>query len=47
MIEAIILLRNLAGLMFWALTDLFLGGLWIAIIFGLFVAVIEGTRHDD
>lgn len=47
MITAIELLRNVAGLMFWAFIDLFLGTCWIAIIIGLGIAMINGARHDD
>lgn len=46
MTQAMILLRELAGVMFWALADFFLGGLWIAIIFGLIIAIVKGFRHD-
>lgn len=47
MVNAIEVLRNFAGVMFWAFADLVLGGLWAALIFGLLIAVIEGTKHDD
>ena len=47
MITAIELLRNVAGLMFWAFIDLFLGSCWIAIIIGLGIALVNGAKHDD
>ena len=45
--SAIELLRNLAGVMFWGLTDLFLGACWLALIFGILISVIKGFRNDD
>ena len=47
MITAIELLRNVAGLMFWAFVDLFLGTCWIAIITGIVIALANGALHDD
>lgn len=47
MTEAIEMLRNLAGVMFWAMADLFLGAMWAALIFGLLIAVIDGVKNDD
>lgn len=47
MVNAIELLRNLAGVMFWAFIDLFLGTCWIAIIIGLGILLINGARNDD
>ena len=45
--NAVELLRNLAGVMFWGLTDLFLGACWLALIFGILLSVIKGFRNDD
>ena len=47
MVNAIELLRNVAGLMFWAFIDLALGTCWVAIIIGLGIALVNGARHDD
>ena len=47
MVVAIELLRNLAGIMFWAFADFFLGACWIAVILGLCVAVFRGSKRDD
>ena len=45
--NAVELLRNLAGVMFWGLTDLFLGTCWLALIFGILLSVIKGFRKDE
>lgn len=45
--NAIELLRNLAGVIFWGLTDLFLGACLFALIFGFFLSVIKGFRKDE
>ena len=47
MTTAIELLRNVAGVMFWAFIDLFLGTCWIAIIIGIGITLVNGARHDD
>ena len=47
MIEVVENLRLLAGIMFWLFADLFLGMLWIAVIFLLLAVVIKGTGDDD
>ena len=41
------LLRNLAGIMFWAFTDFFLGACWLALIFGVIISIIKGSKKDD
>ena len=43
---AIEVLRNLAGVMFWALADLFLGGFWIAIIVMIIIGIARSTKND-
>ncbi len=45
--NAIEVLRNVAGVMFWGLTDLFLGACWLALISGILLSVIKGFRKDE
>lgn len=45
--NAIEVLRNVAGVMFWSLTDLFLGVCWFYLIASLVWAIIKGFRKDD
>lgn len=44
MIEAVEMLRTLAGLMFWALTDLVLGAIWCGIIGCLVIYTVKGMK---
>ena len=46
MINVLTNLRLLAGVLFWALADLILIGLWAALFFGAVYAIVEGSRHD-
>ena len=46
--EALMLnMRLLAGVMFWAFVDLFLVVMWLAVIIGLGIMLINGARADD
>ena len=47
MIEAVVMLRNVAGIMFWAFVDLILGTCWLSVIGMLIVTIIKGFRTDD
>ena len=40
-------MRLLAGVMFWAFVNLFLIVMWLAIIIGLGIALVNGAKHDD
>ena len=39
-------LQYAAGIMFWALVDFVLGGVWIIIITCLIQRIVKGTKHD-
>jgi len=41
MIQAIELLRNLAGVLFWGLTDVALGSVWFILILSLLSVIIK------
>lgn len=43
MIQAIELLRNLAGVLFWGLTDMALGVIWLTIILSLLAGIIKSV----
>ena len=45
--ESLILLRELAGVMFFALVDLVLGAVWLGIIAGMIWSVVKGFRDAD
>lgn len=47
MTETIESLRNIALLLFWAMAYLVLIGLWAALILGVLLSLIEGTKNDD
>ena len=51
MIQAIELLRNLAGVLFWGLTDVALGVIWLTIILslltGIIKSIIKRTKRND
>ena len=40
-------LRYLAGVLFWALADLFLGLAWVGIIGVIIWTIIKGSSGDD
>lgn len=46
MIETIETLRNIAGLMFWGMVDVFLGLCWLAGIMGLIVTIFKGIKFE-
>ena len=39
-------LQYAAGIMFWALVDFVLGGIWLAIIAGVIQRIVKGMKHD-
>ena len=46
MTQAMILLRELAGVMFWGLADIFLGLCCLAVIGALILTIVKGLKHD-
>lgn len=47
MSESLVLLRELAGVMFWGLVDITLGVVWVGIAAGVIWAVVKGFRDAD
>lgn len=45
--SAIELLRNLAGVLFWALADVVLGGMWLVVIVSLLSSCIKRMKRND
>ena len=39
-------LQYAAGIMFWALVDFVLGGIWLAVIAGVIQRIVKGRKHD-
>ena len=39
-------LQYAAGIMFWALVDFVLSGIWLAIIAGVIQRIVKGKKHD-
>lgn len=41
------LLRNLAGVLFWGLADVVLGGIWFVVIMSLLSICIKRMKRND
>lgn len=47
MMQALESLRNLAGVLFWGLADVVLGGIWLIVIVSLLSICIKRMKRND